>query len=319
MSGGFDFGPLTFGAASIGNLYRPVSDEAAADVLEAAWDGGIRSFDTAPHYGLGLSERRLGAFLASKPRDEFVVSTKVGRLLRPNPRFVGGDDMAQGFAVPNTFVREFDPSEIGIRRSVRDSLQRMGLDRFDILYLHDPEIYDLDRGLGEGLPALQRLREEGAVRGIGIGVNDAAVATRAVLEHDLDVVMIAGRYTLLEQPAADELLPAAEERDVQVVAAAVFNSGLLATSTPPENANYDYGPAPAELVTRARTLAEVCSRYDVALPAAALQWPLRHPAVATAAVGTARADQVRMNLENAAAPIPEALWRELETRGLIPR
>ena len=313
-----DLSPLGFGAASIGNLYREVSDERAHDALDAAWNGGIRYFDTAPHYGLGLSERRLGAFLRGKPRDEFVLSTKVGRLLEPNPEFAGGRDLAHQFDVPDDHVRRFDPSEAGIRRSLEDSLERLGLDRVDILYLHDPDVYDLDRGLREGLPALAKLRDEGLVRQIGIGVNDAAVAARAVREGDLDLVMIAGRYTLLEQPALNELFPVCRERGVRVVAAAVYNSGLLASSTPAADATYNYSAAPAELVERARDIARICAEYDVELPAAALQFPLRDPIVASVVVGTANPDAVRQNLQRMGAPIPNALWSALAAGGFIP-
>ncbi|MGG7466448.1 aldo/keto reductase [Plantibacter sp. YIM 135347] len=311
-----DFGPLGFGSASIGNLYRAVDDDHVDRALEAAWDSGIRYFDTAPHYGLGLSERRLGAFLRERPRDEYLVSTKVGRLLAPNPAFAGGRD-DQGFDVPDDAVRVFDPSEAGVRKSLEDSLERMGLDAIDILYLHDPDVYDLDRGLTEALPALAKLRDEGLVRAIGIGVNDAAVAARAVREGDLDLVMIAGRYTLLEQPAAEELLPVCLERGVRVVDAAVFNSGLLATNTPSADASYNYGTVPADVLARARELAAVCAEFGVDLPAAALQFPLRHPAVATVVVGTSNADAVRQNVQRANAPIPDALWDALTARGLI--
>ncbi len=311
-------GPLGFGAASLGNLYRRVDDEQARSALDAAWRGGIRYFDTAPHYGLGLSERRLGAFLRERPRGEFVLSTKVGRLLVPNPAYAGGRDLAHQFDVPDDLVREFDPSESGIRRSLEESLARLGLDAVDILYLHDPDAYDLDRGLREGLPALERLREEGLVRSIGIGVNDASVAARAVREGDLDLVMIAGRYTLLEQPARDELLPLCRERGVRVVAAAVYNSGLLATPMPAASATYDYGAAPAELIERARELARTCAEFGVELPAAALQFPLRDPVVASVVVGTAHPDAVRQNLARMRAPIPQELWDALARRGLIP-
>ena len=313
-----ELGELSFGSASIGNLYRAVDDDRAERALQAAWDGGIRSFDTAPHYGLGLSERRLGAFLQGKPRDEFVVSTKVGRLLEPNPDFAGGRDLANGFDVPDDLVRVYDPSPSGVRRSLEASLERMGLDRIDVLYLHDPDAYDLERGLAEGLPALASLRDEGLVRQIGVGVNDADVAARAVREGDLDLVMIAGRYTLLEQPALVELFPACQEHDVRIVDAAVFNSGLLATSTPSSDANYNYGAVPDDVLQRAQALAATCAEFGVELPAAALQFPLRNPLVATVVVGTSRPDAVRENVANMSAAIPEELWRALEERGLIP-
>jgi len=317
MTSAVDFGPLGFGAASIGNLYRAVDDERALEALNAAWDGGIRYFDTAPHYGLGLSERRLGSFLQTKPRDEYVVSTKVGRLLEPNPAFAGGRDLANAFDVPDDLVRRFDPSREGVRRSLEDSLERMGLDRIDVLFLHDPDAYDLDQGLSQGLPALAELRDEGLVREIGVGVNDPAVAARAVREGDLDVVMIAGRYTLLEQTVLDEFFPACEERGVRVVNAAVFNSGLLATSTPGADATYNYSAVPQDVLARARALAAVCAEFGVELPAAALQYPLRHPLVATVVVGTANPGSVRENVKRMNASIPEELWTALAARGLI--
>ncbi|HEY1106478.1 MAG TPA: aldo/keto reductase, partial [Agromyces sp.] len=279
-------GPLGYGGASIGNLYREKTDADARGALEAAWDGGIRYYDTAPHYGLGLGERRMGEFLRTRPRDEFVLSTKVGRVLEPNPGFAGGDDLANGYAVPDRTVRRFDPSEAGVRRSIEDSLTRLGLDRIDIAFLHDPDVYDLDQGLREGLPALARLRDEGVVGAVGIGTNSADAAARAVREGDLDLVMIAGRYTLLEQPALAELLPLCAERRVGVIAAAPYNSGLLATSTPAADAHYDYETVSAEVLDRARRLAAACADAGVELPVAALQYPLRHPAVRAVVVGS---------------------------------
>lgn len=311
-------GPLGYGAAPIGNLYREVSDEAAHAALDAAWDGGIRYFDTAPHYGLGLSERRLGAFLGALPRDEFVVSTKVGRVLDPNPAFAGGRDLDHGFDVPDDLVRRFDPSEDGVRRSIDASLERLGLDRIDIAFLHDPDVYDLGRGIDEGLPALAKLRAEGVVGAIGIGTNSADAAVRAVLACDLDVVMIAGRYTLLEQPAAHRLLPLCEERGVGVIAAAVFNSGLLATDEPAVNARYNYGDVPPAVLAHATRLFDVCRAEGVALPAAALQYPLQHPAVRTVVVGSARQRDMVENLSRAQAAIPDTLWVRLRDEGLIP-
>lgn len=311
-------GRLGFGAAPIGNLYKAVDDEWAMAALEAAWESGIRYFDTAPHYGLGLSERRLGAFLKQHPRDEFVLSTKVGRLLVPNADYAGGRDLRNQFDVPDYLVRHFDASEAGIRRSLEESLERLGMDTVDILYLHDPEAYDLEWGLREGLPALAMLRAEGLVREIGIGVNDPAVAARAVREGDLDLVMIAGRYTLLEQPALSELLPTCEVYGVRVVNAAVFNSGLLATPYPSATSTYDYGPVPPVVLQRARALADLCAEFDVELPAAALQYSLRHPAVAAVVVGTASAHEVRQNVDRMRAQIPDALWVSLAEAGLTP-
>lgn len=315
--GPLGLGPIGLGTAQLGNLYSAVSEEQADAVLRAAWDGGIRYFDTAPHYGLGLSERRVGAFLRTRPRAEFVLSTKVGRLLVPNPGFAGGRDLAQGFDVPDRLMRRFDPSADGIRRSLEESLERLGLDRVDIAYLHDPDVYDLDRGLREGLPALAALRDDGLVGRIGIGVNSAAAAARAVREGELDLVMIASRYTLLEQPAAAELLPECLERGIRVVAAAPFNSGLLATSHPRRGANYDYAAAPAPLVARARALAEVCADFGVELPAAALHFPLRHPAVTAVVAGAADPAAVAQNVARMTAPVPDGLWAALLEAGLL--
>lgn len=308
---------LGFGAASIGNLYREVSDDDARAVLEEAWAGGIRSYDTAPHYGLGLSERRLGAFLAQRPRESFRLSTKVGRLIVPNDGPRRGTDEENGFVVPDDHVRRWDPSLDGVRRSLDASLERLGLDRVDTLFLHDPDVYGLDEGLRQGLPALARLREAGLVDEIGVGVNSVEAAVRAVREGDLDVVMIAGRYTLLEQPAAGELLPLCRERGVRVLAVAVFNSGLLASDTP-ATAHYNYGAVPPELVERTERLREVCARFGVPLPAAAIQYPLRHPAVDQVVVGTARTSSLRANLRHMTTEIPDGLWEALRAERLIP-
>ncbi|MEV4976251.1 aldo/keto reductase [Streptomyces scopuliridis] len=307
---------LGFGAASIGNLYREVSDEDARAVLEEAWEGGIRSFDTAPHYGLGLSERRLGAFLREKPRDTYRLSTKAGRLIVPNTGRREGTDEANGFVVPDDHVRLWDPSPAGVRRSLDASLERLGLDRVDTLFLHDPDVYGLDEGLRLGLPALAELREAGLVDEIGVGVNSVEAAVRAVREGDIDVVMIAGRYTLLEQPAAEELLPLCQEKGVRVLAVAVFNSGLLASDTPAA-AHYNYGAVPPELVERTERLREVCARFGVALPTAAIQYPLRHPAVDQVVVGTARTSSLRANIEHMRTVVPEELWETLREERLI--
>lgn len=307
---------LGFGAASIGNLYRAVDDAQAREVLQAAWDAGIRYYDTAPHYGLGLSERRLGAFLREQPRDAFRLSTKVGRVLEPDPSYDGvATDEADGFVVPATMRRRWDPSEAGIVRSLDESRERLGIERIDTVFLHDPDVYGLDDGLRRGLPALVGMRERGEVGEIGVGVNSVDAALRAVVEHDVDVVMIAGRYTLLEQPAAAALLPACLERGVRVVAAAVFNSGLLAVDRPAD-AHYDYGDVPADVAARTEALRAICDGHGVPLPTAALQYPLRHPAVDVVAVGSARASSVRANAAAIAAPIPAALWRDLAAAGL---
>ena len=312
-------GPLGLGAANLGNLFHAMTDDQAAAILEAAWQGGIRYFDTAPHYGLGLSERRLGAFLATKPRDEFVVSTKVGRRLVPSPATAHLLDDPNDFVVPAATKREWDFSADGIRRGLEDSLERLGLDSVDVLYLHDPEEYDLDAALRTGLPALAALRDEAVVTAIGVGSKQVAPLLAAVRTDAIDLVMVAGRYTLLEQPARAELIPACRERGVGMVAAAVFNSGLLATSNPTADARYEYRPAPAEMLRRARRIERVCAEFGVDLPAAALQYPLGEEAVRAVVVGAATAGQVRANLRRLGSEIPDRLWERLGAEGLVPK
>ncbi|WP_449409114.1 aldo/keto reductase [Microbacterium maritypicum] len=309
---------LGYGAANVGNLFRPLSDDEAWAVLDAAWESGIRFYDTAPHYGLGLSERRLGAFLQTKPRDEYVLSTKVGRLLRPNPDHAGGLDTANDFHVPDDLRRVWDFSAVGIRTSLDESRERLGIERLDLLYLHDPERHDLDLALAEALPALEQLRAAGEVTAVGIGsmVSDALAA--AVRSADLDLVMVAGRYTLLEQPAAVDVLPACRERGTGIVAASVFNSGLLAADVPRRDGRYEYGQLPDELWDRLVRIAQVCAAHDVPLPAAAIQYPLQSDAVRSVVVGGSRPEQLRQNAEHAAREIPAALWEELAAEGLIP-
>jgi len=309
---------IGYGAANLGNLYREVSDEAAARALDAAWDSGIRYYDTAPHYGLGLSERRLGAALRGRPRDEFVVSTKAGRLLRPNPEGAGTLDTANDFAVPADQKRVWDFSADGIRRSLEESLARLGLDRVDILYLHDPERHDLDGAIDTALPALADLRDEGLVSAIGVGSMSTEALARTAEAGILDLLMIAGRYTLAEQPVRERVLPACAANGIGIVVASVFNSGLLATNTPGGDARYDYGAAPAGLLDHVRAIAAVCAEFGVDLPAAALQYPLRDPLVRSVVMASARPEQVRQNAEWARTPIPDGLWQELATRELIP-
>ncbi|UWF77341.1 MULTISPECIES: aldo/keto reductase [Microbacterium] len=311
--------PLGYGAANVGNLFRPLSDDEAWAVLEAAWDAGIRYFDTAPHYGLGLSERRLGAFLQTRPRDEYVLSTKVGRLLRPNPEHApGGLDVANDFHVPDDLRRVWDFSEAGIRASIAESQERLGIERIDLLYLHDPERHDLDLGIASAVPALEAVRAEGLVAAIGVGSMVTDALARSVREADLDLIMVAGRYTLLEQPAAAEVLPACVRRGTGVVAASVFNSGLLAQSEPRRDGRYEYGALPEELWQRLVRIAAVCRNHDVPLPAAAIRFPLRHGAVRSVVVGGSRPGQLRENAAYAAHPVPEELWTELAEEGLIP-
>lgn len=301
---------LGFGAAQLGNLYRVTSDEEADGAVAAAWDTGIRYFDTAPHYGIGTSERRLGQRLAGYPREEYLVSTKVGRLLLPGPGT--GDDMESAFAVPDEHVRQWDFSEAGVRRSHAESLERLGMDRVDILFAHDPEEGPTEQAFAEGLPALARMREEGLVRAIGVGSKDVAVLLRAVRTGLIDLVMLSGRYTLLEQAGAEELLAACLQHDVGIVAVSVFNSGLLAQHQVPENATYEYAQAPAALLARARELASIAEQHGVTLPDLAVQYPLRHPAVRSVVLGMRTAAQVLSNAERMSTEIPAAAWEDVE-------
>ena len=305
---------LGFGGAAIGNLFTAVDDATARAAVDAAWDSGVRYFDTAPHYGLGLSERRIGEALRERPRAEFVLSTKVGRILEPAVADPGAKD-DQGFDVPAAYVRRWDFSGDGVRRSIEESLGRLGLDHIDIAYIHDPDDH-VGQALDEAYPALEKLRDEGILGAIGVGMNQSAVPTRFVTETDIDAVLLAGRYTLLDQSGADDLLPAALERGVAVILGGVFNSGLLAD--PRAAATYDYQPAPAEILSRALEIEAVCAEFGVPLRAAALQFGFTHPAVAATLVGVRDAGQVRDCAAMAGVPIPETLWQALRERGLLP-
>ena len=305
---------LGFGGSVIGNLYRSVSDEEAAAAVAAAWDAGIRYFDTAPHYGLGLSERRLGAALRDKPREEYVLSSKVGRLLVPNEAPSGRD--SDGFAVPDDLRRQWDFSKDGVLRSIEETLRRLGTDRLDIVYVHDPDDH-WRQAADEAMPALARLREEGVVGAIGAGMNQSAMLARFLRETPADVVMLAGRYTLLDQGALDDVLPAAVEHGKSVVAVGVFNSGLLATEQPAAGMKYDYRDAPAHLIARAQAIAEVCERHGTTLPAAAIAFPLTHPAVVNVTLGMRTSQQVARNVELYRQSVPDALWADLRAQNLL--
>jgi D-threo-aldose 1-dehydrogenase len=309
---------LGYGAANVGNLFRALTDDEASAVLHAAWDAGIRYFDTAPHYGLGLSERRVGKFLATKPRHEYFISTKVGRLLRPNPVGIGTTDVANDFFVPADTRRVWDFSGGGIRKSVEESLARTGLDRFDVLYLHDPERHNLREGLDCALPALAALRDEGLVTAIGVGSMDTEALLASVQTGIVDLLMVAGRYTLAEQPALANVVPACLSQGVGIVNASIFNSGLLATDRPGKDARYDYGQTPAPVLARVQAIAAVCRDFGVPLPAAALQYTLRDEAVHSIVVGGSRPLQLRQNAAYLQLSIPDGLWRALIRQKLIP-
>jgi D-threo-aldose 1-dehydrogenase len=309
-----DLTELSLGCAQLGNLYRAITDEQATATVDAAWDAGVRYFDTAPHYGLGLSERRLGAALAERPRTEYVVSTKVGRVLEPVVGGHGRDD--EGFDVPATHRRVWDFSRDGVLRSLTESLRRLGLDRVDIVYLHDPDEHYRE-ALGTAYPALEELRGQGVVRAIGAGMNQSAMLAEFARNTDMDLLMLAGRYTLLEQPALDDLLPVCQTRGIGIVAAGVFNSGLLADPAPRGDAKYNYADAPASLVQRAQRIAEVCARHGSSLPAAALALPLAHPAVVSVCIGARSPKQIAENATLSRARPPAELWAELKAAGLL--
>ncbi len=296
---------LGLGCAPLGNLFQAVADDDAVATVDAAWDAGWRLFDTAPLYGHGLSERRLGAALAGRPRDEYVLSTKVGRLLRPP---------AAGSTVETIFVDapDLDPvfaySRDAVLRSIDESLERLGVDRIDVVHVHDPDDHE-QAALDGAFPALIELREQGVVGAIGCGMNQWQMLDRFVDRVDLDCVLLAGRYTLLDPSGGDELLPHCLDRGVGVVIGGVFNSGLLAA--PDERATYDYASAPIHLVAQARAMAQVCTAHGVSLTAAALQFALAHPAVTSVLVGARSAAEVRSDATAAAEALPDDLWAEL--------
>jgi D-threo-aldose 1-dehydrogenase len=291
-----------FGAAPIAGLYTPVSEQEARATLESAWAAGVRAFDTAPHYGAGLSEQRLGAFLSEQPRDEYVLTTKVGRLLVP------GEGETAGFAGAPARRRIRDYSRAGVLASLESSLARLGTDRVDIALIHDPDDH-AEQALDQAFPALAELRSQGVIGAVGFGMNFTAPLEWFVERADVDCVLVAGRYSLLDPSAADSLLPACLKRGVSVFVGGVFNGGILADPAP--DATYDYQPAPPEILTRARQLQAACARYDVPLPAAALQFVLRHPAVTAAVVGARSPAEVAADVGYLSAEIPEELWAQL--------
>ncbi|EXG82632.1 aldo/keto reductase [Cryptosporangium arvum] len=308
-------GTLGLGGAPLGNFAAAMDDDRARRTLDRAWDRGIRYFDTAPHYGLGLSERRLGAALRERPRDEFVVSTKVGRLLVPRVPPREWDD--DGFLVPGDLERRWDFSPEGVERSLRESLDRLGLDAVDILFAHDP-----DQAWGsaarESLASLARLKQAGLVSAIGIGTNSTAGLSTLIGEGLVDVIMLANRYSLLEASALETVLEPAREAGVAVVAVGVFATGLLSTARPAAGATFEYRPADAAVLDRTRRIAEICEDHGVELPVAALAFPLLHPAVAAVAVGMRSPGEVDENLERFAADVPDGLWRDLVAAGFLP-
>lgn len=312
---GLALSELAFGAAPIGNYGRAISDDAASEALEYAWDAGMRYYDTAPLYGAGLSERRLGEFLAARPRADYVVSTKVGRLVHDSPSRRGRHAVEYGFRVDDSLRLEWDFSVKGIRRSIEESLDRLSLDRIDIALIHDPDDF-ASEALRDAYPALERMRSEGMLTAIGLGMNQWELPKRFAEDTDIDAVMVAGRFTLAEQTAAP-LLDSCLRHSVGVIAAAPFNSGLLSRNAVSDQATYNYEKAPTELIEHARELSRVCAAHGVDLADAAVCYPLHHPAVVSVVPGLRTRDHAARAVEAVRGDQPDALWAELEAAGLI--
>ncbi|MEW2521942.1 aldo/keto reductase [Actinacidiphila alni] len=308
---------LGLGCAPLGNLYRAVAEEEAEALVAAAFETGAAGpvyLDTAPHYGLGRSEERLGRALAGRDRGSYVLSTKVGRRLRDLRPGEAAD--GQGFTDLPARAREWDFSADGIRATLEGSLERLGVDAVDIVYLHDVEDH-LPQVYATGFAALADLRDQGVVKAIGFGMNHSDVLARLVTDLDVDVVLCAGRWTLLERTALDDLLPVCARRGTQVVVGGVYNSGLLADPRP--GAHYNYRQAPPEVLARAQAIEAVCAEFGVPLRAAALRYPFAHPSVVSALIGAASAAEVRDNAALFTYDIPDALWTALVARGLLDR
>ncbi len=311
-------GPLGLGGAPLGNLFSPLTEEDAAETVEAAWEAGLRYFDTAPHYGAGLSERRMGEVLRTRPRDEFVISSKVGRLLDADPGF---DGTQYGFVDALPFRIRFDYSADAAKRSIEDSLQRLGLPRIDIAFIHDAAEDWHGAGwrdvLGQAMNGAARvladLKAQGVIRAWGLGVNRIEACLAALDQGDPDVFLVAGRYTLLDTTALDTLFPRCAERGVRVVVGGPYNSGLLAGGD-----TFEYTKAAPEMLEKARRIGAVCARFGTDLKAAALQFCAAHPVVASVIAGARNASEVRQNAAMAKADIPSALWPALRDEGLIP-
>ena len=317
--GGFiPHGPLGMGGAPLGNLLTAIPETEALAAVHAAWEAGIRHFDTAPHYGAGLSEHRMGGVLRQYPRAEYTLSTKIGRMLDPVPQVPEFDD---NFQQGLSFRRRLDYSHDGCLRSIEDSLQRLGLSRIDIVYVHDcaPDwlgeswIEHFEVAMTGAAVALTRLREQGVIGGWGFGVNVVEPCLRALQRADPNIFLVAGRYTLLDHAALGELLPLCEARGAKVVIGGPYNSGLLAGGE-----TFNYERAPPEIVARAKRLSSVCARHGVDLKAAALQFCVAHPAVAAVIPGARSAAEVLENAAMMQAEIPKALWAELKAEGLLP-
>jgi D-threo-aldose 1-dehydrogenase len=316
---------LGLGGAGLGNLFEAIGDDDASQLLRTALRDGCRSFDTAPHYGNGRSEHRVGSAMRGVARDGIAISTKVGRLLLPSAQAPRDQ---HGYVDVLPFVQRFDYSASGVRRSLEDSLQRMGLARIDIALVHDCDrathgarhAQVLEEVVGQAIPALVRAREEGLVRHVGLGVNDVGVCLDVLARTAMDCLLLAGRWSLIDQTALPELLPLCEARGVRVAVGGVYNSGILATGVrdPRAPLRFNYAAAPATWIEKTRAIEDACERFAVPLRAAALQFPLAHPAVDIVISGAQRADQWSDAVRMIAHPIPEAFWLHLRDAALIP-
>jgi D-threo-aldose 1-dehydrogenase len=318
------FTELGFGAAPLGNLYRPMTEKEARATLDAAWVAGCRHYDTAPIYGLGLSETRLNGFLRAKPRDAYLISTKVGRLLnlcRPEER-----SFQTGYFETPSRRESFDYSYDGVMRSLEFSLERLGLDRVDIVYAHDVDVFThgsreaadgrVREFMDGGYRALAKLRDSGVIQAIGAGINEWEVAEALARAGDFDLFLLAGRYTLLEQEALQSFLPYCVDKKIGVVIGGPFNSGILATGPKP-GAHYNYRPAPPDILERVRRIETICKAHGVKLAEAALRFPLSHPAIVSVVPGGQKPGEVRRNAAMLGARIPPTLWRALKAEGLL--
>jgi D-threo-aldose 1-dehydrogenase len=318
------FTEMGMGTAPLGNLYRALPEKDAQTTLEAAWKAGIRYFDTAPFYGLGLAENRLNQFFRGRKRSDYVLSTKVGRLLKvcePAKRAAIG----KFFATPSR-EEVFDYTYDGIMRSLEFSLERLGLDYVDILYVHDVDVFThgseaardahVKTLMGSGYKALQKLRDEKVIKAFGAGVNEWQVCEILAAQGDFDLFLLAGRYTLLEQEALNSFLPFCEARGIGIVLGGVYNSGILATGAK-NGAWYNYDPAPKHILDRVRKIEAVCKSHKVKLPEAALRFPAKHPSVVTSILGMVNPKEVSLNVKTLSAKVPKTLWRDLKAQGLL--
>jgi len=303
---GVEVSRLSLGTAALGGLYTSVSDQDCTATVHTAIDNGINFIDTAPHYGKGTSEVRLGKALGGRDRSTFVISTKIGRLLVPSTTDI--DDFF--IDADNTVERKFDYSPSGVRKSLESSLERLGIDSVEILFIHDPDS-NADEAILDAYPELDRMRSEGIIKAIGVGMNQCEIPIRIMKETDIDMVLIAGRYSLLDQQALEELLPTALARNVDVIVAGVFNSGILAN--PVKGSTFDYLPASEELLAKAARIREVLDGHQVSLTSAALQFPLRHPAVKSVLVGCRSAAEVATNIREFDKTIENRAWDDLES------